>query len=777
MRESAPSVVTRVLREHRALLPAVASLAYVTAFAVRARAADAAPLRPLAFGLAAIVLVVVVRRAGAAVRVSAWGLALELVTLGADARGWLDAFGAFGAATTFVNAAGAISRAEGAGGLGAARAPSPRVVVAAGVLAWALAVAAAAFDAAGYASPLADAPAAWATGAAIVSALGVLYLARASARRRRLDLGVVPRANGVLAVTAIAMGLATLASAMGLAAPDRLARFAVALASLIVVHVSLAADAIAIARGARRFVAIALAAGPVVVFGMSLSRGRPYDTAAVTALTAICALLAATRARVFERTLRPAQGVWLDAVKKAREAIERADPDDALRDVLLALREPAGTRGPSPVLLTLHPPRAMMIDAAGYAHDKDLAIPEGLVAVAAREPEATLRTDVLLALEVRRPDLRPMLRWMLDRGASMALVVTRAGEAEGLLVVPEITRQDALSLEEARALKGVADAVAGAIQARAALLRSLERERIARVAADAAEHLAARLQHQIELASGRNALAATRLARPATVGIYSAASRMALEATLRRVRAGAPLAIVAPSGVDPVPFIARAHVEGPRADRPLVLVDGTQSREHDPSRWTEPKTSPLALADGGMLVLLDGAALPHDVQRLVARVLAERRAPWERPEPLDVALAFTGVQAPDVLAERGLLDVSLAARLGDGARDPVVLPRLADRPEDLRALLADRLAREGLRLVGRPLGLEDAAFARLVERPFSGEDAELTLLVHLLAARASARGAEAVGFEDVVALGQADPSSSAAEGPKHELRLSKPFRP
>ena len=294
-----------------------------------------------------------------------------------------------------------------------------------------------------------------------------------------------------------------------------------------------------------------------------------------------------------------------------------------------------------------------------------------------------------------------------------------------------------------------------------------------RLKAEAAEDLAARLQHAVTLAEGRNALAASRLARPATIGIYSAASRMALEATLRRVRAGAPLAVVAPSGVDPIPFIARAHAEGPRGSGPLVLVDGTQSREHDPARWTDPKTSPLAFSDGGLLVLLDGAALPLDVQRLVARVLAERRAPWERPEPLDVALAFTAVAVPEQLVERGLLDATLAARLGDAAADPIVLPRLADRPEDIRALLTDRLAREGLRVLGRPAGLDDAAFARLVERTFPGEDAELLYLVQRLVAKVGSRGGDVVGPSDI----PEEMASSEPENSNRELRLSKPFRP
>jgi DNA-binding NtrC family response regulator len=224
---------------------------------------------------------------------------------------------------------------------------------------------------------------------------------------------------------------------------------------------------------------------------------------------------------------------------------------------------------------------------------------------------------------------------------------------------------------------------------------------------------------------------------------------MALEALERRTSVGAPIAVVAPSGVDPVPYLARAHLAGVRREAPLVLVDATSAREHDVTRWSDPQTSPLALANRGLLLLLDGSALPTEVQQLVAGALAQKRAPWERPDALDVQLALTGVAAPDELVAQGRLDSSLALRLADARSAPVALPRLRDRAEDLRAILTDRLAREGLRVLGRPVGIEQAAFARLVEYPFPGEDAELAAIVQRLIARC--RG-EVVAAADVDAL-------------------------
>lgn len=166
-----------------------------------------------------------------------------------------------------------------------------------------------------------------------------------------------------------------------------------------------------------------------------------------------------------------------------------------------------------------------------------------------------------------------------------------------------------------------------------------------------------------------------------------------------------------------------------------------------------------------MLVLVDGAALPRDVQVLVARALAERRPPWERAVPLDIALAITTTAALDALVDEGRLAPELFARAGDAP--PIVLPGLHERPEDLRSIVADRLAREGLRVRGRPVGIDAAAFARLVEHPFEGEDAELATIVSLLVARAEG---DVVRAADVDALGFV----GRIDDDEHDARAGRP---
>jgi transcriptional regulator with GAF, ATPase, and Fis domain len=369
--------------------------------------------------------------------------------------------------------------------------------------------------------------------------------------------------------------------------------------------------------------------------------------------------------------------------------------------------------------------------------------------MAASEPEAILRLEVLEAFQVRRSELRPLARWMEDRVAMLVAVVTRAGEAEGLLVLPRGRRSEALSLEEARTIKRLADALAALCHARAALARSLDRERAATVTAEAAVAALGVATGELERRAGVHVLAAERLARPATVGIYSAAARLAFEAVEAALRAGCTLFVMAPAGTDAVPYVARAHLASPRRGEPLVVVDGTATRDQDPARWRDPRVSPIALADRGLLLVVDGAALPAEVQRILASAHGERKAPWasEGDRPLDFALAMTATSPLAALVESRRLEPELAARLEDAASCD--LPRLRDRPEDLRAIVSDRLAREGLRARGTPVGIDDGAFVRLLDHPFEGEDAELAVLVQRLVA---ACDGDVVRARDVDAL-------------------------
>ena len=197
--------------------------------------------------------------------------------------------------------------------------------------------------------------------------------------------------------------------------------------------------------------------------------------------------------------------------------------------------------------------------------------------------------------------------------------------------------------------------------------------------------------------------------------------------------------LVARAGVDPVPYIARAHLAGPRKERPLVIVDGTSSREHDLERWTRRRPrrsrSPIAGSSSSSTAPRSRAtcrsssrARSPSADRLGAREAARHRGGAHRHvEPPRRAWSRTASSRPSSSRASRTRRQAHRARL-----------RL-ERREDILSIVADRLAREGLRVRGGPIGIDDAAFARLVEYPFEGEDAELaSTIVTRLVARAQA---------------------------------------
>jgi hypothetical protein len=535
------------------------------------------------------------------------------------------------------------------------------------------------------------------------------------------------------------------------------------------------------AQRVRRGLALTVIGAPVLLLGVTASHGR--DASLVTALTGAALLAVGALGRYLEDPLRPAQGVLLDAIGHAEAALAGAEPETAARDVLVKLREPLSPESHSPRLYTLDPPRVLEVDAAGYLHPHPAVLHPDLVATAKLEPHATVRTDALDALAVRRADLRSLGAYMDREDMLLATLVIKDGEVEGVLVVPTETARQPITLEEVVALKRLADGVAGALAEESRVARAREREVALRrdVEQLGAELTAAR--EETEMRSEANRLATTRLARPATIGIYSDTAAEVGRVLEARAQKSQATCVVGPSGIDAVPYGARAHLSGPRAAQPFVVIEGTSSREHDPERWREPLTSPLALAEGGVLFLVDGASLPRDVQRLLADAFAERRAPWTHPlpaiavgpgsaskarsaapltlqPPLDVVPWLATTRTPRQLVDEGELDPALAARFGDSLDAPVLLPRLRQRPEDLRSIVADRLAREGLRVRGRPIGIDDAAYALLVEHDFPGDDLELSALVERLVATAAA---DVVHAADVrTHLAEATAASGAA---------------
>lgn len=698
-------------------------------------------------------------------RVTACALSIAVATAALSTReGWAVIAREIAALVAGIAGIGALGRIDGDVGLArsASEASAPkdfglrttaRVATFANVLVWGIAVL---LDGAAWLGKSAFAED---TAAPYAAAAGVLSLAVTGgtallfAGLRRLELTATPRALACAGIAALALVIGVILALGGYAYTDAASAIAASLASFVILRAVQVHDVLTLARRGRRLTALAVFGVPVAALVAIAVETRSRGVSGIAFVLALVAVLVGAVSPKLEEPFLPARGVLLDALRDAREGARDRDARAAMSHALVRLREAAAiglgpTAAPSPELWLLRPTRVVTVDAAGYLAERNAELPFEIFDVAIGEPHATLRTEVLRALEVRRADLRPLLAWLEQRDGLFATVIADGDDPEGLLVMPAGARTEALTLEEVRDAKRLADSFVAVCQAESAFKRHLLREHGLMKKVDEQDDMIDRLHHELAKGASRNALASARLSRPATVGIYSAASRMAYEALERRVAQDAPIVLVARAGIDPVPYVARAHLSGPRKDRPLVVVDGTSTREHDLARWRDAASSPIALADGGLLFLVDGAALPREIQSLVARVLTERRPPWAHANPLDVILALSSTSRIDELADEGRLVPELCARL-EGA-DAIELPRLRDRPEDLRSIVADRLAREGLRTRGTPIGIEAAAFARLVEHPFEGEDAELTAVVSRLVQRVVG---DVVRGADVAALG------------------------
>ncbi len=709
--------------------------------------------RPQAWGLAigALCLALVGSRRTGVVGASYWGFAVGLASLAASPQSTaLDAAGAIGFLACAASACVAMASMPADGGVVRTRPISAVVPLA--VLAVASCAAAGPLLYPLYASPPAaiwSAKHAGARDAAILlaSACALLGLTERTLRARRLELGVVERALAARSFQALSFSFTLLFAILAPAQARAIGRLGLGLASACVVATCVAPDAVRVVRVARRGIALAVSGGGIALLAAFAAHGSSAGW--VAGLSAAVALAIGSGSWFVEKPLRPAGGAWLDAFARAREDAVRADPDAAIGAVLLALRGPGGPGQPSPELWTFAPPTQTTVDAAGYVREQAAELPPDLLGVVTAEPEGALRADVLDALEVRRPDLRPLCAWMAARGALLASLIAWEGEPEGILILPRGLRTERVTLEELRAMRSMGDCLAGACRARAASARMRASVREATALVEAAEARAQRGAGHEGLVLARATLAEQRLARPAELGIYSAVARMAVAALERGLAAGAPVLVIGPSGLDPVPFVVRAHLRGAKTGAPLVLVEGTDPQQQQLARWCDAEISPLALADGGVLVVADISTLPADVQATLGRACLERRAPWDAERPLSVQVVATTVRSADGRIALAL-DPHLESALGHALTMPVILPRLGERADDFRALLLEGLAREGMRVIGKPVGIEPSAYAQLTNYEFPGDVAELSVVVQRLVA--ACRG-DTVRVGDVEALG------------------------
>jgi hypothetical protein len=457
------------------------------------------------------------------------------------------------------------------------------------------------------------------------------------------------------------------------------------------------------------------------------------------------------------RRLLPLHGTWFLALKAATAKTTEVDVDDAIRAVLTTLRAPFQPTLRSPAVWVLEPPRIITIDAAGYLHPRERTMPPLLMERVLMQPFGTLTAELIEELEVRHSDYRALGAWFREFGVHAATAIAHKGQVEGLLLTPRLERAP-LSLEELMATEVLASRLAAAVLAHGHRARALLRESELAHRLERAADVAAQVEEHARTSVRRHQGVTQFLGGSDVALARSAKAQAARDALEKRLTIGAPTVLLCPAGLDPVPHLARAWLVAGQS-RPFMPVECTHSAFADPALWADPATSPLALCEGGVLALVDVHALPHVVQDLVARVHAEKRPPWPSADPFDFQIVVTLRRHRDHNDKPSAPSVSsgLAARLESAIEEGVVWPRLTERSEDLFTLLVDKLAREGLRTRGAPMGIHPTAFAELVEYPFEGDEAELDAIVVRLCARASG---EVVLAEDVRALGIATSKAS-----------------
>jgi transcriptional regulator with GAF, ATPase, and Fis domain len=555
---------------------------------------------------------------------------------------------------------------------------------------------------------------------ALVATIASTWLLR---RLRRLDLGASERLSAAFAFAWVALVVGVPASLLRVAPMSHVLTGAAWLAAFTTTLACLARDPTTVDRAQRTLVAVTLVATPVGLFVASVAAQVPREAPLIGLVAITAGVVIGLFGRAMAIPLGPEQSRWLEAVRSATGAAPRAEPSAALDAILTTLRQGLGPTSESAELWQLDPPARITVDRAGYPHSEPgMTFPQLLLELAQAEPEQTVRTAVLEALEVRRPDVRPALEWLRDRGALSLTLLTEEEGPIGALLLPGSQRSAPLSLEEVRALRALADRMTSLMGVASALTRAQAREVDAQKKADSFEDRALYVEHLLASGQQRHEAFGRKLARTALLAPYSPAARLSVEELERLGKAGAPVSLLTPPGIDPVPYAAVVHRASSRRGGPFVVVDAANSDEQRAEAWIHPTLSPLCLADGGTLVVISIAALSIEAQREIARALVERRSPAGHPTPLEVSLVVSVSTTVDVLVATGRLDPLLADRLGDRS---VPLPPLGLRAEDLRAILVDRLARLGVHLRGQAMGLDPRALGRLIEHGWPGNEVEL----------------------------------------------------
>ena len=654
--------------------------------------------------------------ARSAARLVATGVALGLVAELAPPGDAFVAAQRLGVGLACVGSLLALARVTSLGGV-AERKLRPRyeAAVVAGSL-WAAAVAAAALIVLVPAPPVDPLTADY---LAVGASLGSLALTVVAAFRlyagRRYELGVAERAAAALWLAVLSLAVGVLAALMAVAEPEKVVPVATLVAAVSVTAASVSQQPTLISRTLRLAAAVTMLCAPLACVAVVVAYKAPTHAGLIMFVVTIGAALAGLAAPRLAHRLAPERGLWLETLAEATLAAKEPDPRQAITAVLTTIADRLGEAGGAACLYRLTSGDRASVDRARYLHIEEADFPPELVEIVSLEPHHVASTEALRHIEVRKPEVRKWVAWLDARGAGLVALVVDEEVTVGALLWPAAGRVAPLSYEEVEGARRLADHLGAVTGAAAQLARSRARELEAEHAVANAAAQVDELKGVIERQGARQRAHAEHLARPARVACYSPAAQSAALACERFGQQAESFALLAPPGVDAVCWAAIAHLTSERSAGTMLVVDATAPVEQPLEHWQDPSSSPLEVARGGTLVVLDAQALPVESQRYLGNT------------PLSDTLLVVVVTAEEGghLA-KGRLEEHLAARLGERL---LALPALLDRAEDLRALALHHLSRIGLRLRGQPMGIRIEAQQLLNEHGWPGNDAELAAVL------------------------------------------------
>jgi DNA-binding NtrC family response regulator len=159
-----------------------------------------------------------------------------------------------------------------------------------------------------------------------------------------------------------------------------------------------------------------------------------------------------------------------------------------------------------------------------------------------------------------------------------------------------------------------------------------------------------------------------------------------------------------------------------------MIVDPVGTADY-PKPWVMAGSHSKFLA-GGNVVLIDPLVLDFETQQAVANWLAVSAT-----EPQTSVGCILIVRSPlsELVANRRIHE-SLARRFVGTETE---IPTLAERGDDLRALVLDKVARLGMSLYGEPRAVDPAVLAELLNYDWPGNELELDTILLLLVQKAA----------------------------------------